>query len=128
MFLLGYFDVDCNETQSFNNCKHHRYRLGINWRGQTKSSQIPPEMAGHKSAVKRERGLVKYQSVNITKMTGKHISVGSGMISMTTSFLIELFLYLNQKNKIHAFPRPPGESKLKNHGLISYDGLILSPG
>ena len=116
------------EAQSFNICKHHRDRLGIYWRGQTKNCQIPPEMAGHKSAVKGERGLIKYQSAYITKMTGKLISVGSGML--TTSFLNKLFLYLNQKNEnpCLAFPHPPGETKLKNQGLISYDGLILSPG
>ena len=102
--FTGVFDIGCNEAQSFNICKHHRDRLGIYWRGQTKNCQIPPEMAGHKSAVKGERGLIKYQSAYITKMTGKLISVGSGML--TTSFLNKLFLYLNQKNKNRCLSPP----------------------
>ena len=83
MFLPGYFDVDYNEAQSFNICKHHRDRLGIYWRGRSKNCQIPPETAGpgHKSAVKGVHGLVKHQSAYIKKMTGKLIPVGSGMLT-----------------------------------------------
>ena len=68
--MRGYFDVDCNEVQSFNIYKYHRNRLGIYCRGRTKNCQIPPEMAGHKSAVRGDHGLVRiticvYQENNI---------------------------------------------------------------
>ena len=78
IFFLGSFDLEGHNGKII--CKYHRESLGIYWRGQKRTCQVPPEIAQHdeKRQAERNRAVQVRFSRYIISNTGLLVPVGSG--------------------------------------------------